>query len=143
MMGHKICFYGEVWIVIPKLSLLPLLIWCTGISACSLCHVLSHFNKFLSSANKYLFEKKMKPNVITCMFTQMYHNLSQCYQAKIMLLLLHQRILNYIIIITKSDIKVFVKTTNMHNIKHSVLHVLFWCMHYAICISFMCQSRNC
>ena len=27
MMGHKICFYEEIWIIIPKLSHLPLLIW--------------------------------------------------------------------------------------------------------------------
>ena len=27
MMGHKICFYEEIWIIIPKLSLLLLLIW--------------------------------------------------------------------------------------------------------------------
>ena len=26
MMGHKICFRGEIWLIIPKLSLLPLLI---------------------------------------------------------------------------------------------------------------------
>ena len=30
MMGHKICFYGEMWLIIPKLSLMPLLIWSTG-----------------------------------------------------------------------------------------------------------------
>ena len=29
MMGHKVCFYGEIWQIIPKLSLLPLLIWST------------------------------------------------------------------------------------------------------------------
>ena len=30
-MDHKICFYGEIiWFIIPKLSLLPLLIWSTG-----------------------------------------------------------------------------------------------------------------
>ena len=29
MMGQKICFYGDIWIVIPKLSLLPLLFWST------------------------------------------------------------------------------------------------------------------
>ena len=28
-MGHKICFYGIIWIIISKLSLLPLLIWST------------------------------------------------------------------------------------------------------------------
>ena len=31
MMGHKICFSGEMWLIIPKLSLLPLLIWSTEI----------------------------------------------------------------------------------------------------------------
>ena len=30
MMGDKICFYDEKWIIIPKLSLLLLLIWSTG-----------------------------------------------------------------------------------------------------------------
>ena len=30
MMGHKICFNEEIWIVIPKLSLLLLLIWSTA-----------------------------------------------------------------------------------------------------------------
>ena len=30
MMGHKICFYEEVLIIIPKLSLLLLLIWSPG-----------------------------------------------------------------------------------------------------------------
>ena len=29
MMGHKICFDGELCIIIPKLSLLLLLIWST------------------------------------------------------------------------------------------------------------------
>ena len=29
MMCHKICFYGDIWIIIPKLSLLLLLIWST------------------------------------------------------------------------------------------------------------------
>ena len=31
MMGHKICFYGEIWLIIPKSSLLPLLMWSTDI----------------------------------------------------------------------------------------------------------------
>ena len=30
MMGHKICFYGEIWLIFPKLSLLPLLIRSTA-----------------------------------------------------------------------------------------------------------------
>ena len=30
MMGHKICFYAEIWLIIPKLSLIPLPIWTTG-----------------------------------------------------------------------------------------------------------------
>ena len=29
MIGHKICFYGVIWIIIPKLSQLPLLLWST------------------------------------------------------------------------------------------------------------------
>ena len=27
MLGHKTCFYGEIWLYIPNLSLLSLLIW--------------------------------------------------------------------------------------------------------------------
>ena len=30
MMGHKICFYGKIWITIPKLSLLILVTWSTA-----------------------------------------------------------------------------------------------------------------
>ena len=30
MMGCKICFHEEIWIIIPKLTLLLLLIWSTG-----------------------------------------------------------------------------------------------------------------
>ena len=30
MMGHKICFCEEMWLIILKLSLLPLFIWNTG-----------------------------------------------------------------------------------------------------------------
>ena len=29
MIGHKICFYEEIWLIIPNLSLEPLLICCT------------------------------------------------------------------------------------------------------------------
>ena len=31
MMGHKICFYGEMWLMISELSLLALLIWSTDL----------------------------------------------------------------------------------------------------------------
>ena len=34
MMGYKICFNREIWIIIPKLSLLPLLIWSTALLKC-------------------------------------------------------------------------------------------------------------
>ena len=45
MMGHKICFHGEIWKIIPKLSLLPLLTWSTG----------QGFSKFSSTQSiKYL-----------------------------------------------------------------------------------------
>ena len=30
MMGHNICFYGKIGIIIPKLYLLPILIWSSG-----------------------------------------------------------------------------------------------------------------
>ena len=30
MMGHKIRFYGYIWIIVLKLSQLPLLIWSTA-----------------------------------------------------------------------------------------------------------------
>ena len=39
MMGHKICFYGEILLIIPKLSLLLLLIWSTGICSSSVSEV--------------------------------------------------------------------------------------------------------
>ena len=29
MIGLKICLYGEIWLIITKLSLLPLLVWNT------------------------------------------------------------------------------------------------------------------
>ena len=32
MMGHKICFYGKIWLIIPKLSLIHLLIWSTAVT---------------------------------------------------------------------------------------------------------------
>ena len=39
MMGHIICFYREMWLIIPKLSLLPLLIWSTGVAVFGTWHV--------------------------------------------------------------------------------------------------------
>ena len=29
MVGHRICLNGEIWLIIRKLTLLPLLIWAT------------------------------------------------------------------------------------------------------------------
>ena len=37
MMGHKICFYGKIWLIIPELSLSSLLIWRAG--TCTLTQV--------------------------------------------------------------------------------------------------------
>ena len=31
MRGHNVCFYAKIWKIIPKLSLLPLLIWSTEV----------------------------------------------------------------------------------------------------------------
>ena len=38
MMGHKVCFYTEICIIIPKLSLLPILIWNTETVTSKLHH---------------------------------------------------------------------------------------------------------
>ena len=35
MMGHKIRFYGEIWILTTKLCLLPILIWSTEPIVCT------------------------------------------------------------------------------------------------------------
>ena len=56
MMGHKICFYGEIWIIIPKLSLLPLLIWSTGKS---------------SLPGNYHLEKAYRLSSTNCIFLQL------------------------------------------------------------------------
>ena len=48
MMGHKIRFYEEIWLIIPKLSLLPLLIWSTDVyGVCGITHL---------SPNAYVFQ---------------------------------------------------------------------------------------
>ena len=43
MMGHKICLCGKIWLIIPKLSLLPLLIWSTDICYCTVKQNCSSF----------------------------------------------------------------------------------------------------
>ena len=47
MMGHKICFYREMWLIIPKLSLLTLLIWSTGVAVFGTWHVFSPIIAYL------------------------------------------------------------------------------------------------
>ena len=42
MMGHKIRFYGEIWLIIPKLSLLPLLYWSTDYRIAAISHNVQH-----------------------------------------------------------------------------------------------------
>ena len=37
MMGHKICFYVEIWLITPRLSLLHRLIWSTAIGLSNQC----------------------------------------------------------------------------------------------------------
>ena len=46
MMRHKYVFYGKVWINIPKLSLLPILIWRTAAN-CAACQCSSLRRKFM------------------------------------------------------------------------------------------------
>ena len=41
MKGHDICFKEAIWKIIPKLSILPLLIWSTDASVITL-HAVSH-----------------------------------------------------------------------------------------------------
>ena len=38
MVGHKICFYGEIWLIIPKLFVVYLLIWSTVIGNTKTSH---------------------------------------------------------------------------------------------------------
>ena len=40
MRGHNIHFYKEIWKIVLLLSLLPVLIWITIVSRCSLMHKL-------------------------------------------------------------------------------------------------------
>ena len=40
MMGLNICFNGVIWKIIPKLSLLPLLIWSAGYAMILICQAL-------------------------------------------------------------------------------------------------------
>ena len=51
MMGHKICFYGEILIIIPKLPPLPLLIWSTGTA---------HYSDLNEKLNKSLHNQHHK-----------------------------------------------------------------------------------
>ena len=58
MMGHNIHFEGVIWKIIPKLSLLPLLIWSTG-------HLKNHENHVqdrdtVVQANKCLSQCKVR-----------------------------------------------------------------------------------
>ena len=59
MMFHKICFHGEIWLIIPKLSLLPLLIWSTISKSvfphCSLVYALACYR------SRWLMCKKYEP----------------------------------------------------------------------------------
>ena len=50
MMGHKICFYGEIWPIIPKLFLLPLLILSTVL----------HLSLSVSAVTVYITEWRTK-----------------------------------------------------------------------------------
>ena len=47
MVGHKKCFYGEMWLIIPELSMLLFLIWSSALSSntfqdtCTKCTLLT------------------------------------------------------------------------------------------------------
>ena len=59
MMGHKICFCEEIWIIIPKLTLLLLLIWSTdNISFYAEIWQIVHVTfSYLSTGNCHFFLK--------------------------------------------------------------------------------------
>ena len=46
MMGHKICFSGEIRLIIPKLSLLPLLIWSSAYTTGTINIGTTFYDKF-------------------------------------------------------------------------------------------------
>ena len=56
MMGHKMCSNGTIWKIIPKLSLLLLLIWST-VSGINIDLTLSDMMSKLLIDNKYIGTK--------------------------------------------------------------------------------------
>ena len=68
MRSQKIHFYGQIWKIIPQLSLLPLLIWSTGSlteinSRLILCFYSSKISRFYNK----LSCKKVRGAVVTLM----------------------------------------------------------------------------
>ena len=61
MMGHKICFNGKIWKIIPKLSLLPLLIWSTGKEQYWLLLIIINLSLLVRVSNllKFMFAELM------------------------------------------------------------------------------------
>ena len=55
MMGHKICFYEEILIIIPKLSLLLLLIWSPVFIQLGKAEVLVRGSKSLIVYNSWIY----------------------------------------------------------------------------------------
>ena len=73
MMGHKICFYGEIWLIIPKLSLLPLLICSTVFSDNTINMAVYYETYFIRNEKTYFLSNE-------------YHELiTELCQAKYML----------------------------------------------------------
>ena len=58
MVGHKICFYGEMWLIIPELSLLLLLIWSSDIRT-------SKYNKFFICSKWKIYYFQVSQNLGT------------------------------------------------------------------------------
>ena len=52
-MGHEICFYGEIWLIIPNISLLPLFI-------CGMCKSISYIFLQVSLLKSVEEENKKK-----------------------------------------------------------------------------------
>ena len=70
MMGHKICFYGEIWLIIPKLSVLPFLIWTTAADDTGRKVGNSTHNQHISLGLIYIMDLNEDPKIFPKILSQ-------------------------------------------------------------------------
>ena len=61
MIGHKISCYGEIWLIIPKLSLLHLLIWST-VAIFSSQNRINFTSTFMNKITAEILDSKSLPH---------------------------------------------------------------------------------